>query len=280
MAPPDVTTTVGGSLRLAREAAGLSVIDVAQSLKFSPKQVELLEAGNYAALPGHTIVRGFTRSYARLLGLDADALVSLLEGSNPNAVAEIRPPDNMGIAGDGRRSNQLSPIAAVATVIALAAVLLGLWHFFGPKQPIPSLGNLVAESPLTSAMPAQEIVQPLVHPPAQTASASGPQTLPLAGETSVPSPLPASQNMSSQSVPAEATLHFVFGGRSWVEVSDATNQKIYSGENLSGSQLSLAGKPPFDLVVGNAAKVKLSLGDRVIDLAPYTRAEVARLKVE
>jgi hypothetical protein len=42
----------------------------------------------------------------------------------------------------------------------------------------------------------------------------------------------------------------------------------------------LSGKPPFDVVVGNAGKVKATYGEREIDLAPHTRADVARLKIE
>ncbi len=71
-----LASTVGRKLRAAREAAGLSLADVAQSLKFTPRQIELLEADDYAALPGMTVVRGFIRSYAKLLKMDADASVA------------------------------------------------------------------------------------------------------------------------------------------------------------------------------------------------------------
>jgi cytoskeleton protein RodZ len=42
----------------------------------------------------------------------------------------------------------------------------------------------------------------------------------------------------------------------------------------------VSGKPPFQIVIGNAAKVELRYDDRQIDLKPYTRAEVARLTLE
>jgi cytoskeleton protein RodZ len=75
-------------------------------------------------------------------------------------------------------------------------------------------------------------------------------------------------------------LWFVFEGRSWVEVVDGTKRMIHTGENPAGTELKLNGLPPFDIVVGNAAKVRLVYGDRPVDLAPHTRAEVARLKLE
>lgn len=73
---------------------------------------------------------------------------------------------------------------------------------------------------------------------------------------------------------------FSFEDRAWLEVSDAARQVLHTGENPAGTRLELSGKPPFDVVVGNAGKVRVTYGDRVIDLAPHTRAEVARLKVE
>src|SRR6478735_2390937 len=73
--------TAGGMLRHARESAGWSIDMVSQQLKLAPRQVQALEADDYAQLPGRTFVRGFMRNYARLLRLDADALLSALPES-------------------------------------------------------------------------------------------------------------------------------------------------------------------------------------------------------
>ena len=77
--PVPQAVPAGATLRAARERAGLSVSDVAQRLKYSARQVEALEEGRSAQLPSLTFQRGFVRGYARLLGLDANALVASLE---------------------------------------------------------------------------------------------------------------------------------------------------------------------------------------------------------
>jgi cytoskeleton protein RodZ len=74
----------GAMLAAAREAAGLSIDAVAGQLKLAPRQVRAIEAGDFAALPGRTFVRGFARNYARLLGLDAATVLAAL----PDAEAE------------------------------------------------------------------------------------------------------------------------------------------------------------------------------------------------
>lgn len=258
--------SVGRQLRAAREEAGLTLDEVAQSLKFSPRQIELLEADAYSALPGSTIVRGFVRSYARLLKLDADGLLRLLDASLPVAPIEVRPPDKLGIASQPRALGELSPFVSAAVVLLLASVLLVLWHFFGPSS---TRTKIVSPQPESSqaqeaAQPAQPVVPPL---------ANGSIVVP-AGDTAMPPPA----NLAGED--AAPTLRFVFADRSWVEVTDANKQLLHSGENPGGSQLVLTGRPPFDIVVGNSGKVTLTYGEKLIDLAPHTRAEVARLTLE
>ena len=66
----------GARLRAAREAAGLSLDQVAQQLKLAPRQVKALEDESFGELPGRTFSRGFVRNYARLLHLDAQDLLA------------------------------------------------------------------------------------------------------------------------------------------------------------------------------------------------------------
>ncbi|WP_050477230.1 RodZ domain-containing protein [Herbaspirillum rhizosphaerae] len=73
----------GALLAAQRQAKGWSVEHAASQLKFATRQVIALEADNYAALPGAVIVRGFVRAYAKLLGLDANALVAMLPQEGP-----------------------------------------------------------------------------------------------------------------------------------------------------------------------------------------------------
>ena len=68
----------GARLKAAREAAGMSLDQVAQQLKLSQRQVKALEDENFAELPGRTFSRGFFRNYARLVNLDADDLLQHL----------------------------------------------------------------------------------------------------------------------------------------------------------------------------------------------------------
>lgn len=273
------SVSVGARLRAAREAARLSHDDVAQALKFSPRQIAALEADDYAALPGATIVRGFVRNYARLLKLDATALLQQLDTILPSGPAEVRPPDNMGMAGSTRGLRESSPWVSLFLIFLLAAVLLVLWHFFGPAPQQRGAARSAAFESLTSVTPESGKA---TKPPEDAKSLSTAQASQrLSGEENNSlAPADAAASGISAEAAFAPVLHFAFADRSWVEVIDANGRILHSGENPAGSQLDLSGQPPFDIVIGNAGKVTLTYGGRTIDLAPHTRAEVARLRLE
>jgi cytoskeleton protein RodZ len=66
----------GRSLRAAREAAGMSIEEVATKLKLSSRQIHAIEAEDWANLPERTFTRGFFYSYARLVGVDKKSIDS------------------------------------------------------------------------------------------------------------------------------------------------------------------------------------------------------------
>ncbi len=74
-APELPRETVGTALRDARIARGEDAAAVARLLKMRHEQLEAIETGNLAKLPGRTYAVGFVRSYARHLGLDAEMVV-------------------------------------------------------------------------------------------------------------------------------------------------------------------------------------------------------------
>jgi cytoskeleton protein RodZ len=77
----ELSLSVGQTLREARELLGLSVNDVSNRIKFAPRQIEALEEDDLVRLPEAAFVRGFVRSYARLLELDANSLLARLPAS-------------------------------------------------------------------------------------------------------------------------------------------------------------------------------------------------------
>src|ERR687895_368147 len=66
---------IGNALKEARRRAGLDIRTVEERTKIRTRYLRALESEEWDALPGPAYVKGFLRTYARLLGLDGDALV-------------------------------------------------------------------------------------------------------------------------------------------------------------------------------------------------------------
>ncbi len=261
--------SLGLLLQKAREARGLTINDVVQTLKFSPRQIEAIEANDMAALPGSMFARGVVRSYARFLKLDPEPLLALLATESPVAFPDVRPPDNMGNAMPRSGLRQVPPLVAFSVLLLIATATMIGWHFLGPRTTalLKAVEPVVEQSTTPAAEPAAAVVANVPPTVAPEQSVSGPTPTPIADVAPV--------------MPTDARqLVFRFRGKSWVEVKDASQQVILTGQYVDGGSEVVAGRPPFQIVIGNAALVDLVYGDRPVDLKPYTRAEVARLSLD
>ena len=71
----NVDTSLGGTLRRAREKKKLSVAQIAKKLCIKEMYLDALEQGHYYVFPGLAYGVCFLRTYAKFLELDADEMV-------------------------------------------------------------------------------------------------------------------------------------------------------------------------------------------------------------
>jgi len=82
--------SVGATLAAAREQQQRSLDSVAADLHLQPAVVGAIERGDEAKLPASTFLRGYVRSYARLLGLDDTSLTAQLPLLNEYRPAPLK----------------------------------------------------------------------------------------------------------------------------------------------------------------------------------------------
>lgn len=254
----------GRFLREAREARGLTVADVASTLKFGARQIGALEADDFSSLQGSTFVRGFVRSYARYLKLAPEPLLAMLEDGAMIKRAEVRPPDDTGVSMPMQGARRLSPWIAATILLVLAAGGLIVWQLVSPETAAPPRSDTVAEPAKGNA---QVELQAPVARIEQPAAAEGAGAAP-------------SQAAVADIPPGGKQLSFLFSDKSWLEVKDASQRVLLSGVFPSGDRQLVGGKPPFYLWVGRASALRVLDGEREIDLKPHARDDVARLTVE
>lgn len=289
--PAPAAPAPGEQLRLERMRQGLSVADIAQRLKYAPRQVEALESGEHAALPGLTFERGFVRGYAKLLGIDAAPLVAELErqadqGSGPTTV-QLQSIS----AGQGQFPASVSShVSAWPWLLAILIVVAGvggysIYHWSPPESltrsdrqptPVPPAPPQIAPAP----GPADAATQGSVLAEGTTAQGTIALTPPGIAATQAPEAAVPATAPAPPAVAAGTGLRLVFAGESWTEVRDASGKVVFSRKSVAGTEHVVEGQAPFDLVIGNARDVKVFYRGAEVDLAPYIKVSVARLQLK
>lgn len=85
---PQPLLSAGRILAEKRKEWELTVQEVASSLNLGAETIEALEADDYTDLPGTTFVKGYIRSYAKLLQLDVENLMGNID-LQPERITEI-----------------------------------------------------------------------------------------------------------------------------------------------------------------------------------------------
>jgi cytoskeletal protein RodZ len=68
--------SIGAFLRRERELRQVSLEELVQTTRVPLRMLQRIEEDRFEELPGDVFARGFLRSYARALGLDADLLLA------------------------------------------------------------------------------------------------------------------------------------------------------------------------------------------------------------
>ncbi|CAN5585586.1 DUF4115 domain-containing protein [soil metagenome] len=245
----------GQRLRKAREAAGLSVADVAIRLKMPARVVESLEAEDWGRLGAPVFVRGQLRSYGRLLGL-ATAPLHAVSGVGP-----VQPPHLQPRTFTPPMQRLFEQLARRAVYIVITAALaIPVWvatrtHFTVPVHASSSLdmpGVKIAGAD-TDRSP---VVRAQQHPAAVIASLT-----------------PVTQR------PAAPFLALEFSAQSWLRVVAADGRIIEEALLAAGQSRSYAPGEVGQVLLGNASAVDVFRRGAVQDLAAFQRANVARFTV-
>ena len=138
----------GTMLREARGARGLELDAIASSTRIPLRHLEAIEAGDFSQLPSRTYAIGFTRTYARELGMDERAVLDQVRAD----LAEDEPnrpvrPDRFE-PGDPARvpSRGLAWMSVVAIILLVAGAFTFYRTYFAPG---------LGPAPLTEDKPAQ-----------------------------------------------------------------------------------------------------------------------------
>lgn len=316
--PQTTGPTPGEILRKAREAKNLSVAAIATQMNLDLRTVDALEQGDQSRLPAPIFVRGYLRSFARLVGASEDAVLSAYQAHAPAEPA----PRAINIPARRRSSVRIPAIPWKALFLILVLIgVVGLMIEFGPTLlarfmepdrtdapatlPLPTPGGapVAGDAAGELSLPAPADSMSLALPTPTTAERSLPVVVDevepeIAAETEfAPQPqvetdrapadiadLPIAPfvpyTAATVTTAVQLQLEFSFTDDSWVEIVGGDRQRLLYGLMRKGVSRTVAGVAPVSVLLGNAAAVELRVDGQSYDLSRYSRGKVARFTLD
>jgi cytoskeletal protein RodZ len=229
----------GEYLRQIRISQARELNDVAEDLNMPLKTLEALEQDDYKVLPQATFIKGYYRSYAKYLKVDATAIIQRFDeiyendtGLMPNHALNNSPIKFMGKLPGSHGSRNRKWLKRILVVIAVIALL---WLIITMIQKWTSKDNANNQ---------------------QHTQNNEVQVLTL-------------DNGSDNSAAVSGDVMVLnFSHPTSVHIVDSTGKVLATGRQAS--TLNLNGESPFEIRLDDATAVTLSLNNESISLAPYT----------
>ena len=288
--------SIGQRLRASRELRGWSCEDVGARLKLQARLIRRIEEDDYSGIAHAVYLRGYLTSYARLL----DQPVVIAE-----KVVEERG-EQVALVSTGRVSRSrymLDRYSVSATYLILTALVVGpaVWlathggleqnlartvMLDGPTatpetvtNPAPDAGRETTASTVTDSgvSPITEIIQNL--PVTDEVLADAPPIIAsMAPFSAVQTPMLDPPSAQAASV-GKHSLTLRLTQSSWVEVTAANGDKLEYGLLQAGVERNYSSDSAVTIRLGNAQGAEIVADGKIIDLAPFRRANVASLRV-
>ena len=114
--------SIGAYLKRERELRQVSLEELVQSTRVPLKMLQHIEADNFEGLPGDVFARGFVRSYARALGLDAGDVLTKFDCK----VDLTAPPPPLSSIASAERGRSFGIAIALVILVLLFTIALSI----------------------------------------------------------------------------------------------------------------------------------------------------------
>jgi cytoskeleton protein RodZ len=246
----------GEELCRERELRDVTREQLALVTKVSVRQIEALETGRFENLPALVFSRGFVRSIADHLGLDADRSVTAFRSVFENWQEERRKAENAPLppTTPGFRLSKPRRSVSASTTVRGLAVALALAVVTGAAALIKSKSAEPRRAAASAAAPARPETGPasLALPPGIAAAT-----------VALPSSPPAAARSTVAGAAGASTLSLTFRDDCWTEVT--VDGRVVVRELVAkGATREFAGGKTFTLTLGNAGVVEVVLNGRSV----------------
>lgn len=216
--------SIGSELQTAREAAGLSLEQVAEKSKLRASVVAAIEKGDFSLCGGDVYARGHIRVLANIYRVDSTHLVELFDtefGVAQTELEDLAQTTSQNL--DRRTSLSWKSLAGVAASALIAVVIIS---------------NQLSTT------------EEIITAPENSSSSTPSQAAPSQSE-SLPAVATADAGVSVQLT--------VVKSYSWVSVTSADGSSLFTGQIEKGESKEFSDPQVLRLVIGNAGAVSIKV---------------------
>ena len=275
------SASAGPMLRTARKEKSMTVEDVSNELNLSNTVVDAIENDSWEHLPEATYVRGYIRSYARLLGLDpADVLMSFRYNNSEQNISLNSMPRKIE-----DRKLSFSVPRKIKVFVFIAAIVAGFIYLYN-EQVVDLLESRIDQVTDQNTVSNNRIAESAVETveatnlDIETINTNAETTVDDTVETTVQNE--ASEKATDESVAEEVKelLELEFNSTSWVDIRDQAGKKIVYKSFPPGEKTSVSATLPIYVFIGNADAVAMRYQGQVIDLQQYKEEVYAKFTLD
>jgi len=301
-----VPASPGRMLRDARENHGLSQQQVANKLNFRKTLVEEIELDKFDLNIPEAFNRGYLRNYAKLVNI---AQEDVLNSYDQLGVAQ-RQCAKMQSFSKGTEKQAEHNMLMWVTYLILAVLVTAtvVWWFQRPsEQPEPIAVDTVATSAGETIATAQANLSEQTPPSSDnrslitaqqatntrvanstenvdtTVEVNEPASEKLSGLTTTiqsdSQPVSANTDQANEVTTAIANVVFTFSGDCWVNIYDATGERIAWGVKKSGYIMRISGQAPFSITLGKPELVQIDYNDAAVDMSSFNAGNIAKFSL-
>jgi cytoskeletal protein RodZ len=295
----------GRILRAAREELNYSLEQVAQELHLRPSVVQAMEDENYDDFSSDVFLKGYFRSYCRLVNLHESRMVELLESQLKGLKKDIDDAAYL-IKKEKQVKKRKKALVGFILVGVVVSILLFLISLFYPRVDAEVLAeSSTASAPNTAEMtsaaePQKEIEKESAADDLSLKtteiSAEGTKSIveiakrsPEKNQTTevtrtneriqidevqeainTTQPKIDTPLVTEDSKVINAIFEASFSGDCWFKLIDGNQKTVFAALKRNGDRISYSGVTPFKIVLGDASKVSLTLDGESVNLKSHT----------
>ncbi len=252
---------IGNSLREARIRRGLSINDVEAVTRIRSKYLQALEENDFEVIPGPTFVKGFLRTYALFLKLDADLILSEYRSTyepRGDEVATLRtdltqqPRSRTATERKRKRTRRTQRGYVLAGVAAVVLVALLAWFGAGRGDEAASLESDNLNPPTSTSLVDSASVSTTTTAPGEVSSTT----------TSAPVATTTGENV--------VFVVNVTEGSCWLVIREDSEQgaELYAGTLSAGGQQTFDGAKRYWMMAGRPEVLAITVNAVAFTVAP------------